>query len=502
VESWLLATLCCAAIEGFALGAWPQVRHWFLVPLLFNGILCGVDVIEWGRRRMNLLDPVGVVGLLGVHWFFLSPILHVGSNHELPFSVQPSDWRTWLGYMGALNLLGLLIYRRARRFFMERWGDKPFRTTWTVNVKRAYPALGTLLLIAATVQVMMYARFGGMAGLAETHSAYALKRTDAFDNSGLFFAVGESAPILMMFAIAVFFKLRKKRPAWFTLGGVVLVLAAMVVYFGGLRGSRSTVLEALFWGVCIVHLYVRPLPRISVFAGLGLAFFFMFAYNTYKHGGTLGVATAMDSSVSTSSALKGSQAEIILLDDLSREDIQAFELYRLSGDDYQYAFGRTYWGALATMVPRAFWPSRPDGKIKEGTEIQSGMGSYIPLVYSSSRVYGLAGEAILNFGPAAVPLSFIAMAFVVVLVRRFVSQLPSFDTRLLMVPFMLYMCLVVIVGDSDNVVFGLGKEGAIPALAMVMISDRRRQRAPAMGRRFIPRDFGFFNPRATVPQTR
>ena len=485
-ESWLIAVLGSALIECFALLASPPTRHWFLIPLFFNGVLCGVDVVEWIRRRMNLLDPVGIVGVLAAHWFFLSPILHVAWDHMMPYSEQPPDWRPWLGRMAVLNCLGLLIYRRTRIFLLERWGDSPFHSTWTVNIKRAYPTLCALLAVAVAVQVAMYSRFGGVAGLAETRMTALLKHTDDFANSGWFFAVGESAPILMMFTVAVYFRIRKRKPAWPTIVALILVLFVMLFYFGGLRGSRSTVLEALFWGVCVLHLWIRPLPRSAIFAGLAVAVIFMFVYNTYKHGGTRGVELALDSSVSTDSTSSRSQMEIILLDDLSREDIQAYEIYRLSVSDYEYGFGRTYVGAVASMIPKAFWPNRPDGKNKEGTEILEGVGTYIPLVHTSSRVYGLAGEAVLNFGPYAVPLSFAVMAFVVALVRRFLIHLPSFDTRRLIVPFLLYMCLTAIVGDSDNLMYGLGKEGLVPALAVFLVSDRRRQRGAVMGRRLAP----------------
>ena len=485
-ESWLIAVLGSALIECLTLAVSPPTRHWFLIPLFFNGVLCGVDVVEWVRRRMNLLDPVGIVGLLGVHWFFLSPILHVAWDHLLPYSLQPPDWRPWLGRMAVLNCLGLLIYRRTRVFLLDRWGDRPFQSAWTINVKRAYPSLLALLAAAVGVQVAMYGRFGGVAGLIETRTQALLKHTDDFANSGYFFAVGESAPILMIFTVAIYFRIRKRKPSWPTIAALVLVLFAMLFYFGGLRGSRSTVLEALFWGVCVVHLWIRPFPKIAMFAGFALAVVFMFVYNSYKHGGARGVELALDPSVSTESATSKSQMEIILLDDLSREDIQAYELYRLSAGDFQYGFGRTYLGALATVIPKAFWPDRPVGKLKEGTEIQEGQGTYVPLVFFSSRVYGLAGEAILNFGPYAVPLTFAVMAFVIVLVRRFLIHLPSFDTRTLIVPFLLYMCLTAIVGDSDNLVFGLGKEGLAPALALFLVSDRRRPRAPVMGRRLTP----------------
>ena len=155
-----------------------------------------------------------------------------------------------------------------------------------------------------------------------------------------------------------------------------------------------------------------------------------------------------------------------MLGDLARADQQAFIVYRLSlaNLDYKLALGRTYIGTIAQLVPRALWPDRPPNKRKEGTELQYGVGSYDPNGWASARVFGIAGEAMLNFGPLAVPLAYLVFGVVVGGVRGFLTGLREGDTRLLLMPFLITLCFWLLVGDSDTFLFVLIKDGLPPAL--------------------------------------
>ena len=135
----------------------------------------------------------------------------------------------------------------------------------------------------------------------------------------------------------------------------------------------------------------------------------------------------------------GRSIQALLLGDLARSDVQAYLLYRLYGGErnYKFAWGRTYLGAAASVVPSWIWPNRPETKVREGTEIQYGIypGAHTSLV--STRQYGFAGEAMLNFGPAAVPIFFAAFGAFVGLLRRFLRSWTYPDARLLFLPFLL-----------------------------------------------------------------
>jgi hypothetical protein len=104
--------------------------------------------------------------------------------------------------------------------------------------------------------------------------------------------------------------------------------------------------------------------------------------------------------------------------------------------------------------------------------VQYGQGSYVPGVWESSKVYGLAGEAMLNFGPTAVPLAFLAFGLAVGYVRRLTKTLQPADCRWLLVPLLVTLCFVILVGDLDNTLFYLVKNGSVP-FAVLALSSRK-----------------------------
>ena len=75
----------------------------------------------------------------------------------------------------------------------------------------------------------------------------------------------------------------------------------------------------------------------------------------------------------------------------------------VTSGDFQYSYGKTYAEAFAFMIPKYLWPDRPEGKVTAGTEALFGRGSYDPVLHRATYIYGLAGEAMLNFPPALCP---------------------------------------------------------------------------------------------------
>jgi hypothetical protein len=87
------------------------------------------------------------------------------------------------------------------------------------------------------------------------------------------------------------------------------------------------------------------------------------------------------------------------------------------------------------------------------------------------RVYGLAGEALINFGPLAVPASYVVLGWLVRRVRRFAYELPDKDTRVLLLPLLVNLCVAMVVSDADNLLFFIAQNGMMPLL--LLVSGRR-----------------------------
>lgn len=455
-------TILAALLSIFVLlaaAAYPSLHHWSIVPIL----TCGYLVIFQPVLR-HIFHPGWLFTILGFHFFCLSPLIEIIVGRPLVYTPHVSDIRPWLGWMATLNVVGLGLFALANKI--------PFGTPkslWILNERKLIRILTPMILVSGGVQFLVFARFGGIGGYIEAYES----RDGSFSGFGVIFMISEAFPILMLILYAV---LARRRPAFRTLFVVSIVLVAffsLQLLFGGLRGSRSNTIWGLFWATGIIHLYVRRLPRIVFACGALVLLAFMFAYGAYKTGGMELIQEAAESRFDPDAMPEGRGVLNLLLGDLSRANVQAAMLRRLIEHDesYDYPFGRTYLGALAMVIPRSLWSTRPQTKVVEGTDLLLGKGAYLRGM-RSSQVYGLAGEAMLNFGPMAIPLAYLLYGIAFRFISRRLEGLNRQDSRWLLAPFTALLMYLIVVSDSDNIVFFVFKNGALPFLAIFLASDR------------------------------
>jgi hypothetical protein len=331
------------------------------------------------------------------------------------------------------------------------------------------------MAISGRLQLWVYATHGGILGYIDafTRSVGVPEPQRAFAGMGWVFAISETFPILALLAFAAVARRARIGRTWAMILVVLVAYFALKMLFGGLRGSRSNTIWGLFWAVGIVHLWIRPLGRRFVITGVCVLVAFMYLYGFYKDLGRDALTVYEQGALGEVGEQLDRTVDGLVLGDLGRADVQAFLLYRLSRPDrdYAYAWGRTYLGTVALLIPRRIWPDRPPTKVLEGTEAQTGVGSYDPETWASSRVYGLAGETMLNFGPFAVAVAYLLFGVLVGRLQRFHRRLRAGDARRLAYPFVLNLCLAVLLGDSDNLLFMLVKDGLVP-LAVIWFGSR------------------------------
>ncbi len=473
-----VAFCVCVTIALLFLISGREFLHWFVIPVVVCGILVVSDVVDWIRGRLDVFDPIGVVGIIGALHFFLAPLLHVLWDRWLEYVDQPPDWRDWIGRMALLNVLGLLLYRGARHLAF-----RPRRTSrlsrWQVDRMRFAVVLVVLLPLTLAIQWWVYRTHGGITGYVDS---YLRDYGYSFEGMGWIFSISESFPILAMFGfVTLTRKPQRRQVGLLRILSVLLVFFGLTLLFGGLRGSRAHVLFALVWGIGLIHFWVRPISRRLVYGGIAFLVAFLYLYGFYKTVGADALAAVRDERVRTVLEDESHRdLQTALLADLSRSDIQAYLLYRLSGDesDFQYARGRTYLGAAALLVPRAIWPDRPPTKVQEGTNALYGEGSYFPRRVEAANVYGFAGEAMLNFGPAGAVVAFAVWGLIIGRTRRFLFRVEPGDSRLLLYPLLLSFCLWYLIADSDNQLSFLVRNGLVPVLVVLLSSTFiRRNRA-------------------------
>jgi hypothetical protein len=122
------------------------------------------------------------------------------------------------------------------------------------------------------------------------------------------------------------------------------------------------------------------------------------------------------------------------------------------------------------LVPHSLWPGRPPGKVLEGSEIRFGAGAF-EAGQISRFVHGLAGEAMINFGPLGVPAAFLIYGLLLAALHRFVVELDPDDARVLLAPFAVILAIILLASDLDNLLWFTCKIAALPAL-LVYVGTR------------------------------
>jgi hypothetical protein len=451
----------------------PAVIHWFLIPLIACGTISGVDVIRWLRGRLDLFDPKAVIGFLAFYGCFVTPMLHVvwdrfGVNNDL---LLGGDWRQWLGAMAALNAASFLVYRTFHNYAFNY--TTKCNTSWKIDKKRFHVFFFLALACSIAGVYAFFSRLDGISGMVKSFE----ENLQAYTGKGWLLVLAWPLSVLC-FIILIYLwtdrEFHRRRPASI---GIVLVCAFGMTQFilMGWYGSRSATIWAMFWMAGIVHYRVDRLSRKVVAAGLVFLIAFMYFYGFYKEQGRTGFGVIESPSAWIQPAGYQRDIKLLLLDDLARADVNAYMLYNLTSfpKDYDYRWGLTYIGSPSFLVPRTLWPNRPNYKIDAGTEATLGKSS----TYDSPRVYGLTGEALLNFGPWGVLPVYALFGACLGWYRRKLTSWDASDARTFLAPLATILFATAFVADSDNVLFLFVVDGSLITAAFLM-SIKKVQRVP------------------------
>jgi hypothetical protein len=465
---YAIATAAVGVLALLSMWWSEAVAHWFLLPVMACGILSGVDIVRWLRGRLDLFDPKTVIACLAFYGFFVAPILHViwdrfGVGYDL---LLFGDWRPWLGAMAALCALGLSGYRAVHNFAFSR--TSPSATSWEFDPKKFFPVFAFFLVLSVAGAAVYLWQLGGV--LKEVESF----ETDpsAFVGKGWLLVFAWPLSILSFIVLVMTLTNQYTKIRRHLTTALLLLSAVGIMHFllMGWRGSRSATIWALFWMAGIIHYRFRKLSRGMVAGGIILLILFMYFYGFYKEQGRAGFEVLRSPAMWLQP--RGYQRDFkgLLLGDLARADSNAFILHNLIKDpaDYDYRWGLTYVGSLAVLIPKFFWPDRPEFKVEAGTEAQ--LGKATP--WRSARVYGLAGEALLNFGPLGVPYMFALYGGLLGWYRRKMGSWTASDSRKFLAPFFATLFVAGLVSDSDNLVFAVITEGTL-VLAAVFLASKR-----------------------------
>ena len=457
----------------------PVFLHWFIVPLFGCGLLCCTDATQLLESRgRNLFDPVPLIGIFGLFFFYVGPLLHVWRdywfiNSRFAVTDRPDDWRTWLGWMGIINLIGLLIYQTCHKHFSKGPIRSGRVTVHQLRLRDLRLYGFPLLALTFLLQLYIYGRFGGFGGYVDAYADNG--RGQAFSGLGWMMCISESFPILLLIVFAAAHRERFRDMTTMKLGTLLGVVFVLVLLFGGLRGSRSNTVISLLFAVGIIHAMVHKLSwRFFVVFGAAIVAF-MYVYGFYKISPQTFLA-AMTSSESRTEIEQGSGRDLdtVLLADFERSDIQAYLLYRFTqaGSRVEYAYGSTYVDGVLNFVPRGISSYRPPGKLKYGTDALFGEGTYAEGRFASTKVYGLAGETMLNFGPWGIPIGFLALGVLVGRLRALCRRIEPSDSRQYLIPILSLACCIALSSDVDNLLFTMLQHALMPCMLIWCASTK------------------------------
>lgn len=470
--NWGIAALV-PVLSLVLIGVDPRLRHWLMIPVTAGGVLIAVDAVEWFRRRTDVFDPRALIGLLGLHFFYLAPVLHVRMDYWAPEGVAPADWRDALGSLAVVNAVGLLIYRgvlsmRERTPVVARH-TRPVDEPVFHGAGRVAVAVGVCAFLG---QVML---FGGVDGFLQTVST----DREAFAGLGWLLILGDSFPLIAFLLVVVRWRrllARRRRLLGLLLAGMVVTQFVVA----GLRGSRTNTLWPVLVAVILVHLLVVPVTRRALgITALALGVF-LYGYGLYKGSGprVLDIVRG-ERSVAQVSGDSNRDLPLVLLGDLARADINARMLERLRTGGAAPAYGQTYLAGPAFLVPRLVLPEQPRDKVAIGTDIIYGPGSYAS-GERSSRAYGITGEGIMNFGILGGLLSFAGLALAVRYARRYylrARRRPNL-VAVLLAPSVCLLAVNLLLWDFGNIVWFLLKHVGPLALVIGVALACGRNRPP------------------------
>jgi hypothetical protein len=451
----------------------PQFFFWATL----CGTLAAVVIFNrsWlsGVKRNVLSHPFEVFTYI---YFVAVPAVNVIYDDYVNRALFYSDPVEALGYLNLLNAAGLLAAAVA-----ARWG-KPSSGTEA----REWPRIEHMqaLLAGALVTSLVLGVYNNFIALNLRASS------DAAIESGIgLYALIESAPTLLAWLIVVSVWKQGRQPST---GAAVMLLALFLFVAVGMnfsRGSRVTVLLIVILGFQLFQQHVYRLSKLKVLALVLVGALVFNLMTIYKHSGLEGVSSYLaGEGVATYVDERYTNPVRIIIGDIGRADLQAAILEADREDQLPRAYGRTYVKALTLPLPDALDPLPYDwNKTVVGALAQFEIDPGAVLTadneagIASSRIYGLVGEALLNFGIVGAIVAFVLLGLVARWSILYANG-PGGWERALIAPVVSVLPILVLFYDLDNIIFRLIMILALPGLLLLLnraLQDREAGEQPA-----------------------
>ncbi|MEV5817720.1 hypothetical protein ABUL04_19140 [Micromonospora harpali] len=444
----------------------PPLRHWFMIPTTLTGILIGSEAVRWFRRGTDVFDPRACAGLLGFQFLYVAPILQVALDEWVTHIYDPPPWREALGTLAILNVIGTSLYRAT--VTIPSRGRRQPRRSRPMHMPTFYAA-GVIAVVLSLI-AMRYeiAIFGGIDGFVAA-MADEINRVKNMRGMGALILLSEAFPSLIFTLVLVRWRSTFAKHV-LPLAALVLALAVTQFFVGGLKGSRSSTLWPLLLALVLVHVLVRRISRKVIVLVAVVMFAYLYIYAFYKAGGVKAIdEVRRTGTVQGAESDTGRDLPLLLTADLGRADIQSVVLDRYLEGRFEPVMGATYVNSLFMFIPDSLFSSVPTSKVDVGSRLLYSPG-YEDGQGDSSKIYGMTGEGIINFGLVGGVLSFVAFGLAVRAVQIYwTSAVQSPELAPKLIAPMIWVVINAQGADLDNTLFSLCKY-TMPVLLLVFLA--------------------------------
>lgn len=445
---------------------------WYLLPVSVCGALSTYQIIYiFSVTNEHGLRLPLVFYFYCTLWFgcYFAPLLHFALNFWLIFNnslILPNRWEPYVLIIATLNAIGLVIFIYAYKYFysVSKVHNKVYLLLKAGKLNYVY----LLCFISFACQIIVYAKLGGISGFISTYETRS--EDQGFAGFGLLFIISEFFPIalIFLFYIKALYNpvLRKGKSIMIFL--LVLFVACML--FGGLRGSRSNTILTMLHACMVIHYFIRKFQVKEMVIGVVMLISFMYVYKFYKQGGSEAVSQYTEGTLDVSEDKYNFNVFEMLLTDFARGDIQPYMVYRYQNSNYKPKMGATYIGGLLHYIPGVDKDALTTKKTA-ATELLydydgKAMGFY------TTRIFGLLGEYILNFGYYTAFLIFLPLAFFMARLDKWVYSLTATDVRNFIVPLWILFIVFLFSADLDNVIFFYMKRMLLVIVMLWLVSGK------------------------------
>jgi hypothetical protein len=271
----------------------------------------------------------------------------------------------------------------------------------------------------------------------------------------------ESGPLAFCWLTTLIFLKRKRLPTKLQITLILITQVILILILSSSRGSRVAIISQLLfcaqiYSFCLIKFRFKHYLLSAVFLSILIP-----TYAHYKYGGIESLNDFISGKGSSEVVEKYNDPYLFIVGDLGRADIQAPLISRYIAGTFTPNYkGETYLAAASLLLPQSMRPDWLRTKVQIGAQVQFEEGGFIAAyrgvamldgeIYSS-RIYGLLGESLINFGWIGPPLVFLLFGYISRLALVRATNFQSWQ-RLLTAPYFAVLPIYFLFYDFDNVI--------------------------------------------------